>query len=158
MSDSYPMTKAGYEKMSAELQNLKQKERPEIIQAIAEAREHGDLKENAEYHSAREKQSFIEGRIQELEAVISHAQVINSSEFKGQDVVKFGAIVKLLDEDGKLKTFQIVGEYEGDLASGKISLNSPISKAMIGKSKGDEVEVRTPSGSKFYEIEEIVYI
>jgi len=156
--DKYPMTKSGYDKLSAELTQLKTVERQKIINAIAEAREHGDLKENAEYHSAREKQSFIEGRIKELEAITTRADVINPINFKESDSVKFGATVSLIDEDTEEeKTFQIVGEFEGDLASGKISLNSPIAKAMIGKKVEETVEVTTPTGTKFYEINKIEY-
>lgn len=157
--DRYPMTQNCYEKMTAELKNLKSVERPAIIQAISEAREHGDLKENAEYHSAREKQSFIEGRIQELEAVTSRAQVINPTDFAGDKNIKFGATVLIVDEDTEEeKNLQIVGEFEGDIAKGLISLTSPLARAMIGKSEGDSFEVITPGGKKFYEIEEVKYV
>jgi transcription elongation factor GreA len=157
--DKYPMTQNSYDNLRAELKNLKSVERHKIIQAISEAREHGDLKENAEYHSAKEKQSFIEGRIKELEAVTSRAQIINPLDFAGSTSVKFGATVSIVDEDTEEeKTFQIVGEHEGDISKGLISLTSPLSKAMIGKSVGESCTVITPAGKKFYEIEEIKYV
>ncbi|MCT4574648.1 MAG: transcription elongation factor GreA [Alphaproteobacteria bacterium] len=157
--DKYPMTEKCYNDMVAELKNLKSVERPAVIEAIADAREHGDLKENAEYHSAREKQSFIEGRIQELEAIVSRAQVINPLDFAGDSNVKFGATVQIVDEDTEEeKTLQIVGEFEGDISKGLISLTSPLARAMIGKSEGDSFEVITPAGKKFYEIEEVKYV
>ena len=131
-------------------------ERPSIIQAIAEAREHGDLSENAEYHSAREKQSFIEGRIKEIEAIISLADVIDPSTFSG--AIKFGATVTLVDEDtDEEKTWQIVGEHEANIEAGLLNIKSPIARALIGKDKGDSVEVRTPGGDKAYEILKIEY-
>ena len=157
--DKYPMTQNSYETLTAELKNLKSVERRNIIQAISEAREHGDLKENAEYHSAKEKQSFIEGRIQELAAVLSRAQVMNPLDFAGSDTVKFGATVKIIDEDTEEeKTLQIVGEHEGNIGKGLISLTSPLSKAMIGKAAGESFEVIAPGGKKFYEIEEVKYV
>lgn len=155
--DQVPVTKQGFEKLEAELKNLKSVERPAVIQAIAEAREHGDLSENAEYHAAREQQSFIEGRIQELEAVLGKAQVIDPSTFSG-NTVKFGATVQVVDEDtDEEKTLQIVGEYESDSDSGKISIGAPIAKALIGKSVGDSVEIRTPKGVVTYEILDVKF-
>ncbi len=154
--DKIPLTRAGFDKLDAELKHLKSVERPAIIRAISEAREHGDLSENAEYHSAKEKQSFIEGRVKELEGVISLADVIDPSKLSG--AIKFGARVTLVDEDtDEEKTYQIVGEYEADIESGKLNMKSPIARALIGKEEGDSVEVRTPGGQKSYEILEIVY-
>lgn len=154
--EKIPLTRAGYDKLNAELKTLKSEDRPEIIQAIAEAREHGDLSENAEYHSAKEKQSFIEGRIKELEGVISLADVIEVAKLSGP--IKFGATVKLIDEDTEEeKTYQIVGEYEADLEAGKLNLKSPIARALIGKEEGDSVDVRTPGGVRSYEILDVVY-
>ena len=140
-----------------ELRNLKSVERPSVIRAIAEAREHGDLSENAEYRSAREKQSFIEGRIKELEAVLSRAEVIDPAKLSGS--VKFGATVALLDEDTEEeRTYQIVGEPEADLENGLLNIKSPLARAMIGKDEGDTVDVKTPGGHKSYEILSIRYI
>ena len=157
--DTYPMTQNSYNKLTAELKNLKSVERHKIIQAISEAREHGDLKENAEYHSAKEKQSFIEGRIKELAAVTSRAQIINPLDFAGSKTIKFGATVSIVDEDTEEeKNLQIVGEHEGDISKGLISLTSPLSKAMIGKAVGESFVVITPTGKKFYEIEEVNYV
>lgn len=151
------MTPKGYAALDAELKTLKTVERPAIIAAIAEAREHGDLSENAEYHSAREKQSFIEGRIKELEGLISLAQVIDPKSLSG--AVKFGATVELVDEDTEEeKTFQIVGEAEANIEKGLLNINSPLARALIGKEEGDSVEVKTPGGSKDYEIVKISYI
>lgn len=153
-----PVTTAGFSRMEAELKNLKNVERPAVIKAIAEAREHGDLSENAEYHAAREKQSFIEGRIKELEATVSLADVINPTELSG-DTVKFGATLRLIDEETEDEvTYQIVGEYEASLEAGRISITAPIARAMIGKKAGDSIEVHTPKGSRFYEILTISYI
>ena len=150
------MTKTGSLALEAELKKLKSVERPSIIQAIAEAREHGDLSENAEYHSAREKQSFIEGRIKEIEAIISLADVIDPSTFSG--AIKFGATVTLVDEDtDEEKTWQIVGEHEANIETGLLNIKSPIARALIGKDEGDSVEVRTPGGDKAYEILKIEY-
>ena len=150
------MTKTGSLALEAELKKLKSVERPSIIQAIAEAREHGDLSENAEYHSAREKQSFIEGRIKEIEAIISLADVVDPSTFSG--AIKFGATVTLVDEDtNEEKTWQIVGEHEANIEAGLLNIKSPIARALIGKDKGDSVEVRTPGGDKAYEILKIEY-
>ena len=151
------MTRAGHAALEAELKHLKSEERPAIIRAIAEAREHGDLSENAEYHSAREKQSFIEGRIKELEGVLGLAEVIDPATLSG--AVKFGATVKLVDEDtDEEKTWQIVGEYEADVEQGLLNIKSPIARALIGKEEGDSVEVRTPGGEKSYEILSIQYV
>lgn len=153
--DKVPMTREGHETLVAELKNLKKVERPAVIEAIATAREHGDLSENAEYHAARERQSFIEGRIQELEGVISAADIIDPAKLKG-DTVKFGARVLIVDEaTDKEVTYQLVGHYEADADKGRISVNAPISRALIGKAEGDSVEVRTPQGIRNYEILEI---
>jgi transcription elongation factor GreA len=154
--DKIPMTPAGYTAIEVELKQLKSVERPAIIQAIAEAREHGDLSENAEYHSAREKHSFIEGRVKELEGVLSFADVINPAKLSG--TIKFGAKVTLVDEDtDEEKTWQIVGEYEADVERGMLNIKSPIARALIGKDEGDSVEVRTPGGQRAYEVLKIVY-
>lgn len=150
------LTKTGAETLTKELDNLKQVERPEVIAAIAEAREHGDLSENAEYHAAREKQSFIEGRIKELEAVLGIAEIIDPARLEGS--IKFGATIKIVDEDtDEEKTLQLVGEYEADIDNGRLNIQSPLAKAMIGKEEGDSVEVRTPGGLKSYEILEVIY-
>ena len=146
--EKVPMTAGGYERLREELRNLKSVERPAIIQLIAEARTHGDLSENAEYHAARERQSFIEGRISELEDKISRAEVIDVSRLSGK-VVKFGATVTIADEES---TYQIVGELEADIAAGLLSVTSPLARAIIGKTVGDQVEVATPRGTKDYEI------
>ena len=154
--DKIPLTRAGFEKLEAELKHLKSVERPAIIRAISEAREHGDLSENAEYHSAKEKQSFIEGRVKELEGVISLADVIDPSKLSGP--IKFGATVEVVDEDtDEEKTYQIVGEYEADIEAGKLNMKSPLSRALIGKEEGDSAEVRTPGGVRSYEILSISY-
>lgn len=156
--DKIPMTAAGHEKLQAELKTLKSTERPAIIKAIAEAREHGDLSENAEYHSAREKQSFIEGRIMELEGMIGRADVIDPTKLTG-DSIKFGATVTLVDEDTEEeKTYQIVGEVEADIEAGKLNINSPLARALIGKEEGDGVEVMTPGGGRSYEIVTVRFI
>ena len=148
----YPMTVEGHAALEAELKQLKSKERPEIIQAISVAREHGDLSENAEYHAAKEKQGFIEGRIQELESKLALAQVIDVKTLGG-DTVKFGARVKVVNEDtDEESTYQIVGEDEANVKNGKISITSPLSRAMISKEVGDVVEVIAPGGTKAYEI------
>lgn len=158
MSDRIPMTAEGYQRLEAELKHLKHVERPEVIKAIAEAREHGDLSENAEYHAARERQSFIEGRVGELEDKISRAEVIDPATLSGE-TVKFGATVTLLDEDTEEKsTYQIVGEDEADVAKGRIAITAPLSRALIGKSVGDTVEVRTPKGEKAYEIVQVRFL
>ena len=155
--DKIPTTRAGAEALEAELKNLKSVERPNVIAAIAEARAHGDLSENAEYSAAKERQSFIEGRIQELEAVISAIQIIDPSSFTGE-TVRFGAKVKIVDENTDVEqSFQIVGHYEANADRGQISLQAPMARALIGKSVGDSVEVRTPQGIKMYEILEVIY-
>ena len=150
--DKIPFTSSGLEIIKLELNNLKKNERPQIIQAISSAREHGDLKENAEYHAAKDKQAFVEGRITELEDVISRANVIDLSKLSGETIT-FGAKVKILDEDTNQETdYHIVGPYEANLEAGLISIASPIAKALIGKEENMSVEVRTPSGIKNYEI------
>lgn len=155
--EKIPMTRAGYDRLEEESKHLKSVERPAIITAIAEARELGDLKENAEYHSAREKQGFIEGRIKEIEAVMSRADVMDPSKFSG--TIKFGATVEIVDEDtDEEKTYQIVGEPEADIENGKLNVKSPLARALIGKDEGDSVEVRTPGGTRSYEILSITYI
>ena len=154
--EKIPMTRRGFVALDEELKHLKSVERPSIIRAIAEAREHGDLSENAEYHSAREKQSFIEGRIKELEATISLAEVIDPAKLSG--AVKFGATVDLVDEDsGEEKTFQIVGESEADVEKNLLNIRSPLARALIGKDQGDSVDVVTPGGRRSYEIIAIRY-
>lgn len=151
------MTQQGHKDINTELKNLKSVERPAIIAAIAEAREHGDLSENAEYHSAREKHSFIEGRIKELEGLLSLAEVIDPTTLSG--TIKFGATVTIVDEDtDEEKTYQIVGESEANIESGKLNIKSPLARTLIGKDEGDSVEVRTPGGAKSYEILKIEYI
>ena len=156
--EKFPLTKVGYTALEAELKNLKGVERPNIIAAISEARAQGDLAENAEYSAAKEKQSFIEGRIQDLEAVLSRAQVIDVPTIKS-DVIRFGATVVVADEDtDEEKAYQIVGDYEADIEKNKISLSSPLAKALIGKEVGDVAEFKAPSGSKSFEIIEIKYI
>ena len=154
--EKIPMTRAGFDQLDAELRELKAVERPAVIRAIAEAREHGDLSENAEYHAAREKQSFIEGRIKELEMILSRAEVIDPAKLSGS--VKFGAGVTVVDEDtDEEKTFQLVGEQEADLERGLLNVRSPLARALIGKDEGDSVEVTTPGGQKSYEILSIRY-
>ena len=150
--EKFPITAEGFKNMEAELKNLKTVQRPNVIEAIAEAREHGDLSENAEYHAAREQQSFIEGRIKELESSVSRAQVIDPATLDG-DTVKFSATVKIVDEDtDEESTYRIVSEYEADINKGLLSLGAPLARALIGKSVGESVEVRTPRGEKTYEI------
>ena len=152
-----PMTVQGEQALREELERLKKVDRPRITQAIAEAREHGDLKENAEYHAARERQAFIEGRVGIIEDLLSRAEVIDVSAIKGK-VIKFGATVKVEDEDTDEKsTYQIVGEHEADIQSGKLSVTSPMARAMIGKTVGDSVEVTTPGGTRSYEIMGVRY-
>ncbi|ANP47014.1 transcription elongation factor GreA [Candidatus Viadribacter manganicus] len=152
------MTAEGYTALDAELKRLKTAERPAVIQAIAEARAHGDLSENAEYHAAKERQSFIEGRVAELEDKIARAQIIDISKLSGKQV-KFGATVNLLDEDSGAKAkYKIVGEDESDVKGGKISITSPIARALIGKEEGDVVEVMAPGGPKSYEIVKVKYL
>lgn len=150
--EKVPMTAAGYNRLQEELKHLKTVERPAVIKAIAEAREHGDLSENAEYHAARERQSFIEGRVSELEDKISRAEVIDPTKLSGK-TVKFGATVTLADEDtDEESTYQIVGQDESDVKNRMLSITSPLARALIGKSVGDSVEVSTPGGSKMYEV------
>ena len=152
------MTAEGYSALDAELKRLKTEERPAIIAAIAEARGHGDLSENAEYHAAKERQSFIEGRVAEIEDKIARAQVIDVSKLSGKQV-KFGATVQLLDEDsGEKSKYKIVGEDESDVKAGKVSITSPIARALIGKEEGDVVEVMAPGGAKSYEIVKVKFL
>ena len=153
-----PMTAAGYKALEDEINQLKNVDRHEIIKAIAEARAHGDLSENAEYHAAKERQSFIEGRVMELEDQIGRADVIDVSKLGGS-TVKFGATVTMADEDtGEKKKYQIVGDVESDVKHGRISLSSPIARALIGKGKGDTVEVSTPGGSRSYEVLKVEFV
>lgn len=155
--EKIPMTAVGFARLEKELKQLKTVERPAIIEAIAEARAHGDLSENAEYAAAKEKQSFIEGRIQELEAVISRADVIDVPSLAG-DTVKFGATVKVVDEETEEElTYQLVSEYEADIKRNLISITAPIGRALIGKKVGHSVEVASPKGARFYEILYIEY-
>jgi len=152
-----PMTPGGLQKLQEELKRLKSEERPSIIRAIAEARAHGDLSENAEYHAAKERQSFIEGRIAELEDKTSRAEVIDPSSMSG-GTVRFGATVRVVDEEtDDEKEYQIVGADEADIESGLISITSPIARAMIGKSTGDQIEVHAPGGARYYEILDVGY-
>ena len=152
-----PMTLQGFNDLETELKRLKSTERPDVIKAIAAAREHGDLSENAEYHAARERQAFIEGRVGIIEDLLSRAEVIDVSAIKGK-VIKFGATIRVEDEDTDEKvTYQIVGEHEADIQSGKLSVTSPVARAMIGKTVGDSVEVTAPSGTKSYEIMGVRY-
>ncbi len=156
--EKVPMTADGYTRLQEELKHLKTVERPAVIRAIAEAREHGDLSENAEYHAARERQSFIEGRVLELEDRISRADVIDVTALSG-DSVKFGATVKLADEDpDEEATYQIVGQDESDIKAGRLSVTAPLARGLIGKSVGDVVEVTTPNGSKSYEVMDIQFV
>jgi len=155
--EKIPMTAEGYAALDVELKRLKTQERPAVIAAIAEARTHGDLSENAEYHAAKERQAFIEGRLAELEDKLARAQVIDVSKLSGKQV-KFGATVNLLDEDsGQKSKYKIVGEDESDVKAGKISVTSPIARALIGKEEGDVVEVMAPGGPKSYEIVKVKY-
>ena len=150
--DKVPMTLDGFERLEEELKRLKTVERPEIIKAIATAREHGDLSENAEYHAAKERQSFNEGRISEIENKIANAEIIDVSKLSGK-IVKFGAKIKLTDEDtDEDSSYQIVGEHEADINNGLLAINAPLARALIGKTVGDSVEVVTPKGSKGYEL------
>ena len=151
------MTATGFQRLQDDLKHLKGSERPAIIRAIAEAREHGDLSENAEYHAARERQSFIEGQIGEIEDKISRAEVIDASKLTG-NTVKFGATVTLVDEDTDEEvTYQLVGEFEADINAGRLSITSPLARALIAKTVGDNIEVTTPGGSKAYEILKIEF-
>lgn len=151
------MTKGGFDRLESELQHLKNVERPNIIKAISDAREHGDLSENAEYHAAKEKQSFIEGRIAELEDKVNRADVIDVSKISGDDV-KFGASVRVCDDDtDEEHTYQIVGSDEADVKKGLLSITSPLARALIGKKVNDSVEVTTPNGGKGYTLLDIKY-
>jgi transcription elongation factor GreA len=152
-----PMTAEGLEKLKEELKRLKIVERPQVVRAIEEARAHGDLSENAEYHAARERQSFIEGRISELEAKISYSEVIDIHKLSGNDI-KFGASIILMDEETEEElSYKIVGEEESDIKKGLLSITSPLARALIGKETGAAVEVRTPGGEKYYEIRKVEY-
>ena len=156
--ERFPITNNGFEKLELELKNLKTVERPSVIRSIAEAREHGDLSENAEYHAAKEKQSFIEGRIADLENKISRAEVIKTEKLSGEKVI-FGATVTLGDLENKKKIiYQIVGTEEADVENGKVSISSPLAKALLGKKIDDTVEVYSPGGSREYDIEKIEFI
>ncbi len=159
MNSRVPLTARGAEKLREELKELKSVARPRVVQAIAEARAHGDLKENAEYHAAREQQAFIEGRIKEIESKLSHAQIIDVTKLNAGGKVVFGATVTLMDEEsGEEVTYQIVGDDEADIKEGLISVSSPVARALIGKEEGDVVEVRTPGGVREYEIVSVQYI
>jgi transcription elongation factor GreA len=153
-----PLTARGAGKLRAELEELKRVARPKVIKAIAEAREHGDLKENAEYHAAREQQGFIEGRIKDIEAKLSNAQIIDVTAIHADGKVVFGATVDLLEMDNdKEFTYQIVGEDEADIKQGRISVSSPIARALIGKAEGDDIFLQTPNGAREFEILEVRY-
>lgn len=155
--DKLPMTKEGVNALEEEQRRLQEDERPAIIQAIAVAREHGDLKENAEYHAARERQSFVEGRLAELKSIISLAEIIDPATLSG-DVVRFGATVELADEETDAEsTYQIVGTHEANIEQGKLSVTAPLARALIGKSLGDSIEVVSPGGAKYYEIIKVDY-
>jgi len=157
--NKHPITQRGADKLREEVKRLKSTDRPRVVTAIAEARAHGDLKENAEYHAAKEQQGFIEGRIQEIESKLSHAQIIDVTSFGSTGKVIFGATVDICDEDdGTELTYQIVGEDEADIAAGMISVGSPIARALIGKEAGDVATVNAPGGEKFYEIVEVRYV
>ena len=154
-----PMTVHGHEMLQAELKKLKGEDRPAVIKSIATAREHGDLKENAEYHAAKEQQSFIEGRIKELEGKLSHVQVIDVTEVNASGKIIFGSTVTLLDEDTEKEiTYRIVGEDEADIKTGLISFTSPIARALISKEEGDLVEFNAPGGERSYEVISVQYI
>ncbi|MCX7374803.1 MAG: transcription elongation factor GreA [Alphaproteobacteria bacterium] len=153
----FPITAEGLAKLEDELKHLRAEERPAVIRAIAEAREHGDLSENAEYHAARERQSFIEGRIAELESIIPSSDVIDTSKLSGTQV-RFGARVTVIDEEtDEAKTYRIVGQYEADMKTGSISISSPLAKALMGKKVGDSVEVPAPGGARAYEIKGVAF-
>ena len=155
--EKIPLTKQGFAKLDAELKHLKSEARPNVIRAIAEAREHGDLSENAEYHAAREQQSHIEGRVSELEATLGRADVIDPAKMTGP--IKFGATVSIVDEDTeKETTYQIVGEAEANIEAGLLNIKSPLARALIGKEVGDSVEVKTPGGTRDYEVIDIKYV
>jgi transcription elongation factor GreA len=155
--EKVPMTRDGLAQLEDELKRLRTEERPAVIRALAEAREHGDLSENAEYHAARERQSFIEGRVAELEDVVSRAQVIDTSGLD-DDVIRFGATVNVCDEDTEEESaYTLVGSHEADASNGRLSVTSPLGRALIGKKQGDVVEVNTPRGARSYEVIKIVY-
>ena len=155
----HPLTLAGAERLREELAQLKKVDRPRIIAAIAEARAHGDLRENAEYHAAREQQGFIEGRIQHLEATLSHAQVIDVTQVNAKGKIVFGATVTIADtESSEETTYQIVGDLEADIRSNRVAVTSPVARALIGRSEGDEVVVRAPGGERQYEIVRVAYL
>ena len=155
--EKVPLTRSGAVRLEAEMKNLKSVERPTIIKAIAEARELGDLKENAEYHSAREKQGFIEGRIKELESILGRADIIDPASLSG--TIKFGATVTLIDEEtDEEKIYQVVGEPEANIESGKLNMRSPLARSLIGKEEGDSIEVRTPGGTRSYEVVSVKFI
>ena len=155
--EKVPITSSGAVRLEAEMKNLKSVERPTIIKAIAEARELGDLKENAEYHSAREKQGFIEGRIKELESILGRADIIDPASLSG--TIKFGATVTLIDEEtDEEKIYQVVGEPEANIESGKLNMRSPLARSLIGKEEGDSIEVRTPGGTRSYEVVSVKFI
>lgn len=157
--DRVLLTAAGAERLRTELKKLKSEDRPNVIKAIAEARAHGDLSENAEYSAAREQQGFIEGRISELESQLSGAEVINPASLNANGKVIFGSTLNLYDADSKAEvSYQIVGDLEADIDRGQISISSPIARALIGKSEGDEVEVKTPGGDRHYEILSVTYV
>ncbi len=154
-----PLTTRGAQRLRAELEQLKSVQRPAVINAIAEARAHGDLKENAEYHAAREQQGFIEGRIKQLEGELSHAQVIDVSTLDAGDRIVFGATVLLADADsGEEKRYQIVGDLEADIKQGQIAISSPVARALIGKHEGDEVTIEAPGGTREFDIIEVRYV
>ena len=155
--EKIPLTLQGHETLNEELKLLKSRERPQVIKAIAEAREHGDLSENAEYHAAREKQSFIEGRIKELESIISRGEIIDVSKLSGP--IKFGATIELIDEEtDEKKMYQIVGEPEANIEKGLLNIKSPLARALISKEEGDSVDVSTPGGARSYEIISVKFI
>jgi transcription elongation factor GreA len=156
--EKVPMTQRGYSALEVEMRTLKSVERPAVIRAIAEAREHGDLSENAEYHAAREKQSFIEGRLKEIEGLMSRADVIDPTKLGG-GAIKFGATVTVVDEDtDEEKTYQIVGEVEADIKAGLLNIKSPLARALIGKEEGDSVDVMTPGGGRSYEVLKVAFV
>ena len=157
--EKIPMTRRGFDALDAELKQLKTVDRPAIIRDIAEAREHGDLSENAEYHAAREKQGFIEGRIKHLEGELSHAQVIDIATLSAGDKVVFGATVELADVDtDEQKTYQIVGDLEADIKQGLIAISSPVARAIIGKHEGDAITIEAPGGTREYEVVSVKYL
>ncbi len=155
--EKIPMTRQGHERLDAELRQLKTVDRPAIIRDIAEARSHGDLSENAEYHAARERQAFVEGRIKELEGILSLAEVIDTTRLSGP--IKFGATVCLVDEDSEEeKTYQIVGEVEANIEAGLLNIRSPLARALIGREEGDSIDVVTPGGRRSYEVLSVRYL